>query len=620
MTKRQNPIIRLLKFIWRGLDRFRRLVHLLLMLMVFAIVVAGLAGERVRVPSSAALMVAPSGVLVNQLEGDALERAYAELRGDGARQTLVRDLTASLEAAAGDDRIKVVVLDLDDFEGGGLAKLQTVASAIRGVRDTGKKVIAIGDSFTQDQYYLAANADEIYLHDLGFVFIDGYGYYRAFFKTALDKLRVDLNVFRVGEFKSFVEPFTRDDMSSEDKEASERWLSALWESYQNDVIRARKLEPGALDDYANDLVPRLRAAGGDTAQTAVDAGLVDDLISKQEFSDMVISMVGESEQKPGTYSSITFRDYLKTMRAGEALRTESANVGVIVAAGQIVDGEAPPGTVGGDSLAALVREAASDESVKALVLQVDSPGGSMFASEVVFDQLEELKAAGKPLIVSMSSVAASGGYYIAMLADQIWANETTVTGSIGVGALIPTFQRGLSNLGVNVDGFGTTNLAGQFRPDRELGSDARELVQATIEQAYRLFVQKVADSRGMSFDRADSVARGRVWIGSDAFELGLVDQLGGVEDAIAAAADKAGLEDGKYGIKYLQKQLTIQERLALEFAVRIRLAAQTLGLLPDLTSNGLLGQLVDRVGREFEPWARLNDPRGIYYHCFCDIP
>lgn len=335
---------------------------------------------------------------------------------------------------------------------------------------------------------------------------------------------------------------------------------------------------------------------------------------------MLIDMVGESARKARTFSSIDFRDYLRSIRAREALKIDKANVGVIVAAGQIVDGEAPPGAIGGDSLAALIRQAAEDESVKAVVLQVDSPGGSMFASEVVFDQLEELKASGRPLLVSMSSVAASGGYYIAMQADQIYASETTVTGSIGVGALFPTFQRGLNYLGVNVDGFGTTNLKGQFRPDRELGSDAREAIQVTVEEAYRLFVQKVADSRGMSFDRADSVARGRVWIGRDAFELGLVDELGGIEDAIDAAAKKAGLEEGEFGVKFVEKELTFQERLALEFAVRGSSVAQALGLLPDLGSTALLGGLVDRVGRTIERWAGLNDPRGLYYHCFCDIP
>ncbi|MDH3532842.1 MAG: signal peptide peptidase SppA, partial [Gammaproteobacteria bacterium] len=271
-------------------------------------------------------------------------------------------------------------------------------------------------------------------------------------------------------------------------------------------------------------------------------------------------------------------------------------------------------------LAELVNQAAGDDSIKALVLRVDSPGGSMFASQVVFEQLQRLKDMGKPLIVSMSSVAASGGYYIAMLADEIWASESTITGSIGVGALIPTFQRSLDSLGIHVDGIGTAPLSGQFRPDRELGEDARELVQMTIDDAYRVFVGKVANARGMSVDRAGDLAEGRVWIGSDALDLGLVDELGGLEPAVAAAARLAGLTEGDYGIKYVEPPLTLRERLILEFAVRATGLVRVLGTRFGAPTTDLLARLLDRVEQEIGVLANLNDPRGLYYHCFCQLP
>ncbi len=267
-----------------------------------------------------------------------------------------------------------------------------------------------------------------------------------------------------------------------------------------------------------------------------------------------------------------------------------------------------------------MNQAANDDAIKALVLRVDSPGGSMFASEVVFQQLQQLKAMGKPLIVSMSSVAASGGYYIAMLADEIWASESTITGSIGVGALIPTFQRTLDSLGIHVDGIGTTRLSGQFRADRELGEDARELVQLTIDEAYRVFVGKVADERGMSFERAGDLAEGRVWIGTDALDLGLVDELGGLEPAVAAAARQAGLAEGEYGVKYVEQPLTLRDRLILEFAVNVAGLVRVMGMQVGTNTKDLLARILDRVENEIGLLANLNDPRGLYYHCFCQLP
>ena len=601
-------------------NSLRKFLNFVLLLFIFGFVVLAISERGVQVPQSAALILAPSGFIVEQLEGDPLARALAEVEGNGVQQTLVTDIVDSLDAAAEDDRIKAVVLDLNRLEGGGLSKLQTIAAAIDRVKESGKKVFAVGDSYTQPQYFLAAHADDVYLNDLGMLIIDGFGYYRTYLKGAIDKLKIDLNVFRVGKYKSFVEPFIRDDMSDEDKEASRRWLTVLWQIYQTDVEIARGLEPGSLDLYANEYLARLESAGGNTAKVALEAGLVDHLAGRGGVRDELIELVGESDDDSGDFSGIHFEDYLADVRQQAGTEKQTLNVGVVVAAGEIVDGEAAPGTIGGDSLAALVSQAVVDESIKALVLRVDSPGGSMFASEVVFAQLQRLKSVGKPLIVSMSTVAASGGYYIAMPADEIWASESTITGSIGVGALVPTIQRGLDSLGVHVDGIGTTRLSGQLRLDRELGDDARQLIQLGVEDAYRTFIGKVADQRDMSVERVDYLARGRVWIGSDALELGLVDQLGGLDQAIESAAELAGLAEGDYGVTYIEPALSLGEMLALKFAVTARHAMNWLGFDRGRSNRTVLARIMSGVQHELNFFEKLNDPRGIYYHCFCELP
>jgi len=616
-----NPVTRFLGAIWRVLNSLLKLIQILFVLIFVGVLVAALTSRGgVTVPDSGALVISPSGTIVEEFTGEPWERALAEVQGQQATETLLRDVIDSLESAAGDDRIKAVVMKLDQLEGGGLPKLQAIARAVTRVREAGKPVVAVGDAFTQNQYYLAAHADQVLMHDFGVVFIDGYGYYRTYLKSALDKLRVDLNVFRVGEYKSFVEPFIRDDMSAEDKESSQRWLDALWTAYQRDVVAARELPEGTLDAYANGFLDQLRSAGGNTGRLAVRAGLVDELVSRNQAEQKIRDIVGASEDEPDTYDSIDYRAYITTVRIRERLSPGRDQVGVIVASGEIVDGEAPPGTVGGDTLASLISSAAKDEAVKAVVLRVDSPGGSVFASEIVFDEIKKFLASGKPLVGSMSSVAASGGYYIAMPADEIWASANTITGSIGIGAIVPTFQRGLGELGIHVDGIGTTSLAGQLRLDRELGAEARQIIRATIDEGYRIFIGKVAEARGMSVERADSVARGRVWTGADAADLGLVDSLGGLEDAVAAAAERAGLEGGAYDVAYISKALGFRERLAMQFMRAGSRLLAGLGLAPQTYGSRLLRDAGRLIEGELRRLSRLNDPRDLYYHCFCVIP
>jgi len=617
----KNPISRAFGFIWRFLSGLVKSVQVLLFLLVIVIVfsaLSNLSGGGIKVPESTALLIAPSGFLVEQPEGEPLDQALLEMQ-DGASQTVVREVVKSLEIAATDDRIKAVVLLTDYLEGGGLSKQQAIGAALAEFRASGKPVIAMADSYDQNQYYLAAQADEIYMHDFGLVLIEGFGYFKAYFADAIEKLKVDVNVFRVGEFKSFVEPYLRNDMSEEDKEASRRWLESLWEIYQQDVIAAREMDPDAFDRYINNLADVLREANGDAAKAALDVGLIDGLMTHQQFRNYMIDMVGVSSEKPDTFEHIDYRNYLIATDTPDADADEpEQNIAVIIASGNIVDGEAAPGSVGSATLSNLIRQAANDESVAAVVLQVDSPGGSMFASEVIFDQLEVLKGMGKPLVASMGSVAASGGYYIAMAADEIWADESTITGSIGVGAMFPTFQRTLAAVGVGVDGFGTTELAGQFSPVMELGDKGRELMDISIGSAYDVFIGKVADARSMDIGRVDDIAQGRVWIGGDALEIGLVDNLGGISDAIASAATLAGLEEGKYGVDYVRRELSFSERLLLQYA-------RLFGMLFSFGDTGgdgfksLLQRLTVSIENELAIFELWNDPRGIYYHCFCEI-
>jgi protease-4 len=620
----KNPIVALMSkifgFIWKLLERLVKSIQVLFFLVFIVILFAALSnltGSNITVPDGAALVIAPAGMLVEQPEGEPLDRALLQV-GEDDSQTVVSDVVESLRYAAEDDRIAMVVLLPGYMQGGGLSKQQALGDALDEFRESGKQVVAMADAYDQSQYYLASHADEIYLHDFGFVLIEGFGYFRAYFADAIEKLKVDVNVFRVGEYKSFVEPYLRNDMSEEDKVAARRWLNGLWEIYRKDVLAARDLDEQVFDEYVNDLVAVLRAADGDAARAAVDMGLVDGLMNHQQFRAYISEQVGVSDDEPDTFAQIDYLSYLTAMGLENGDAEEPATyVAVIVASGEIVDGEASPGVIGSVSLNQLIRQAANDDSIAAVVLQIDSPGGSMFASEVILDQLDDLQERGKPLVASMSSVAASGGYYIAMGADEIWAAESTISGSIGVGAMFPTFQRSLAALGVTIDGFGTTELAGQLTATQALGDTGRELLDLSVNSAYDVFINKVAEARSMDAEQVDGIAQGRVWIGGDAAEIGLIDNIGGLDDAIASAADLAGLAEDDYGVVYIVRELSMGEQLLLSYA---RLLGITLGLFD---SGSGIGHLAERalgpLQRELSLLEVWNDPRGIYYHCFCEI-
>jgi protease IV len=604
--------------LWRGLDGLRKFLHLLLLLIFFGFLVGLVHVSVPSVPAKAALLIEPEGRLVEQLSGDPLARAVEDARGQGRPETLLWDLTDSIRAAAKDRRIPVLAIDLEKFDGGGQPSLEELALAIREFRATGKKVIAYGTELTQDKYYIAAQADEIYVDPLGFVLIDGYDRYRMFFKQALDKLGVDINVFRVGAFKSAVEEYTRTDMSPEDKQESQAYLQAMWTNYQGAMTRVRKLPPEALATYVGTLSKKVSAAAGNAARVALDAGLVTGIKSKQEVEKRLKDLVGADDSN-GSFKSVSEQDYVRVARAQMKLRAEGKQrVGVIVASGEILDGDQPTGTIGGDSTARLIRQARLDKDVHAVVLRVDSPGGSVLASEEIYREILALRAAGKPVVVSMSTYAASGGYYISAPADEIWANPATLTGSIGIFAIIPTVDKTLGKVGVTVDGVGTTPLSGELRIDRPLGEDARSLLQSQISRGYEEFLGRVSAGRKMTRDQVDAIAQGHVWAGTDGKRLGLVDKLGSFDDAVKSAAHRAKLTD--YDIEFIEPELTWAQELVLSAKMRTaRLFLKAFGPARSMGDSGALAQLATPLRREVERLSRFSVRNRLYAYCFCSV-
>lgn len=603
--------------LWRGADSLRKILHLVVLLFLFAIIFSALSSTAPPLRSQAALIIEPMGGLVEEFDGDPYDRAIEELLGKSKPQTLVQSVIDGLRLAKDDDRIKAVVFELGQLGGSGLSKLERVAEAIDDFRESGKPVIATASFYSQGAYYLAAHASEVYMHPNGLFLPQGFGMYVNYYKSALDKLKIDWNVFRVGTYKSAVEPYLRMDMSEEDRSSRLQLLDQLWGKYQADIVAARELEPGAVAEFAENLLTHMSNNQNDLAQVAKNLGFVDDLLTRDGVQRVVAKYAGSDIESDRGYRSIGLDDYVAQMNLFAAPTSGQQNVAIVVASGEILNGSHSPGTIGGESTAKLLRRARRDDSVSAVVLRVDSPGGSSFASEQIRNEIEALRAAGKPVVASMSSVAASGGYWISMAADKIYARETTITGSIGIYGMFPTFQRTLDTLGIATDGVGSTMWAGQFRPDRELSADAKQLIQSFINHGYDEFISKVAGHRNMDKDAVDTIAQGQVWTGRDALELGLIDGIGGFDYSIEMAAELAGLEADEYGTKYIEKIISPTEQLALDLMSSARWIGVDLAQLKMPTTS------VERLASVFEeaatPLLRFNDPRGMYSYCFCKM-
>jgi len=600
--------------IWHGLDGIRKVLHLILLLFIFGLFFAASRTSLPFIPADAALVVAPEGQIVEQLTGDPLDRALEETLGEGRPETRLQDLLEVIDAAAGDDRISALVLDLRAVERAGLPALQDLGAAVRRFRESGKKVFAWAPWFDQRQYYLAAQADEVYLDPYGAVLVEGYGYFRQYFKGAADKLGVDVHVFKVGTHKSAPDTFTRSDMSPEDREEARVWVGTLWDTWKKDVAAARGIDPDALQSYADDAAEGVRSVQGDLAQYALSRGLVNELRTQEEFEARVAEEAGWDDGEE-TYRQVYWRSYLTVQRSEKALhKARDHNVGIVVASGEILDGEQPPGTVGGDTLAGLLRSLRYDDSIDAVVLRIDSPGGSMFASEQIRREVEGLQDSGKPVVASMGTVAASGGYYIAAAADRIYAAPTTITGSIGVFAMFPTLAKTLGKVGITSDGFGTTELAGAGRIERDLNPELAGVLQASVEHAYRKFVGMVAEERERPFDEIDGIAQGRVWSGADAKVAGLVDEFGSVEEAVVAAAELAGLGEG-HGVEWIEPSFTWQQALAMRFRAAGAGALTWFGIEALSPSQRLAVGAV----RELQNLLALGEEGRPVYWCACRV-
>lgn len=532
----------ILRGFWRFLVGVKDALALLfLLLILFAILAVRQGSAPISIPDGGALVLNIDGYVVDQARDP---QPLAMLTGGPSMpgETEAADVIHAINAAAKDKRIKSLVLDLDNFWGGGLANLQSIGSALTAFRATGKKVYAFSSAYLDDGYYLAAHADEVWLSPLGAVLLTGPGGSSLYFKDALDKLAIDVNVFRVGTFKSAVEPFTRTESSPEARAANQALVDSLWETWMSDVETRRKT--GDVRTYMQNLRPLLKASGGGFAQAALKAGMIDHIGTRVAFGEMVAKQVGEdSGGGPGGFNGIALADYRYAQNSSRLGGGDA--VGIVYVAGEIVDGEAPSGTAGGQTISGLIDEALADDGIKALVVRIDSPGGSVTASEQIREALMTAKAQGLPVVASFGPVAASGGYWIATAADEIYAQPSTITGSIGVFAIIPTFQNTLAKFGINADGVKSTPFSGA--PDMLDGitPEVGELLQASVEDMYARFTRIVGNARKMPVERVDQIGQGRVWDGGTARQLKLVDHFGGLDDAVAAAAKRAGLDAAK---------------------------------------------------------------------------
>ena len=568
---RRGPIFRFFKGIWDAINFSRRLVFNVLFVGLVLVVVGVLtSGNGARpLPARTTLVVAPQGRLVEQYSSDPASRALARLYGDrGAGEVQLRDLLRALDAAAKDKRIERVLLRPDALAFQGYASVREVAAALRRLRASGKQVVAFGEGLDQWQYLLAAQADEVYLDPMGGLLLEGLGRYRQYYREGLqDKLGVDVHLFRVGEFKSAAEPYILDAASPESKEADLFWMNDVWQRYIGDVAAARGLAPAAIAAGIEASPEGIEAAGGDMARYALQQKLIDGLKTEQDIDDLMAQRGVADDSAPDGFREIDLAAYLRHIDRGLDAVDERPQVAIVVAEGEIAGGEQPPGSIGGVSTSALLRSARDDDSVRAVVLRVNSPGGEVFASEQIRREVASLKEAGKPVVVSMGDLAASGGYWIGMDADRIFADPSTITGSIGIYGLVPSLPRALAKIGVHTDGVGTTPIAGAFDITRPLDPRVGTVIQAVIDKGYRDFTGRVAKARGRSVEQVDEVARGRVWTGAQARERGLVDAFGGIGDAVADAAGRAKLgKPDRYQVRYLDGRSTPFERFFSRFA------------------------------------------------------
>ena len=552
------------------------------------------------------------GALVEELSQSDFERAFSQFSGESQTETLITDVIRVIRHAKDNEDISTLLISTDDFSGGSSTKLELIAKEITEFKTSGKKVIAYStQGYGTAQYYLAAFADEVHLHDYTTVFIDGYRRVRTYYKSFFDKFLIDANVFKVGEYKAFVEPYFRDDMSDEAKGNVIEWITVLWDGYLDQVSEARGISNESLKYFIDNPGLAAKQSAGDFAKAAIEYGIIDQLSNRREFRDYLYSIApGEEEDE---INIVGMNAYMNSVEMEPIFEESESNVGVIIAKGSIVDGSAGPGSIAGDDFVKIIRKAYNDESVKALVLRVDSGGGSAYASEVIADELEKFKNSGRPIIASMGGVAASGGYYISTPADKILAERHTITGSIGVGGFLPTFERALEYIGINEDGVSTVDITTSAA--ESLTEKDKALLQMGTDLVYDKFIAKVADNRGVTKEEIDQIARGKVWIGSKALEIGLVDEIAGIDRAIELAAELAEIDEELLGVKRINRDSDLDSFFAGMMAKITSSIIKITGLDFLYKKN----ELLDGIEESLHELSMMNDPNGIYMKCFCEL-
>lgn len=610
--KERNPFVTLFHiltkpFVW--LANFTR--HVLLLFVLVIILGWWMSGLPVHLENRTALVLAPKGFIVDQYSGDAMSQAIDNLRGNNLQETRMRDLTKAIALAGKDQRITALVLDPDYLWGAGLANLRELSRAVEQFKNSsGKPVVALATNLSQSQYYFASMADEILMDPQGFLFLQGFGSYRSYFKEGLDKLGVDVHLFKVGEYKSAAEPYVRNDMSQEAKEAGLHYMNDLWETYLRDISERRGVSTEDLQQIVEQQAQKLMEKKGSVPDMAVEAGLVD-AVKKRSFMHKHVAELASFDDDNNRFRGIAFEDYL-TLDTDNSEQLLKNQIAIVVAEGSIMGGSQDPGTIGGESTSALLQAARINKNVRAVVLRVNSPGGGVYPSEQIRREVEQLKIAGKPVVVSMGNVAASGGYWISMSANSIWADEATITGSIGIYGMLMNYPKLFDKLGVHSDGVGTTKWVGAFDTTKPLDEEFGQLIQSNIEFGYQQFIGSVAAARGLDIAMVDRIARGRVWTAKQAKELGLIDNLGGLESAIQEAASLAKVST--YGVQWVEKSLNLKDQLMVDMLaeVAVYLPEQN-GLQPSL--QALIGpiqtQLNVIINNQQNGWAQLA-------HCQCD--
>jgi protease-4 len=624
-TKPKSSLRRGIGAFWRGLDATRRFVlNLIFLLIVIALLWAIFGGGMKPLQPKTALVLDLKGELVEESAGSVRDTLVAGLSGNATKKVQLRDVLTALDAAAKDGNINSVVLLLDDMDGGGLAMLHEIGAALDRVKAAGKTVVAWGGTYDQKRYLVAAHATEVYLHPMGMVMIEGFGHHRNYYRDALDKVGVTVNLMKVGTYKSFAEPYIGNGPSPAAQEADSFLYTALWNGYTADVEGARKLPAGSIARGVDELPQRMTAANGNAAKVALDWKLIDGVKTRDEVRAEMVKR-GAWDEDSKSFRQISLADYVQRnppKRLGDA-------VAVIVAAGDITDGTGGPGVVGGLSTAAQIRAAREDKQIKAIVLRINSPGGSAYGAELIRRELELTRAAGKPVVSSMGDVAASGGYWISMASDEVIADPSTVTGSIGVFAILPTADKVGDKLGIHTAGVTTTWLADAYNPLRPLDPRFGQLIQSSINHIYDEFTGKAAIARKTTQAKIDAVGQGRVWTGAQAKERGLVDRLGSYGDALRSAAKRAGLGND-YRIAYNAHTDSFAERMlerfglseAQAFTVQVKL-----GLLPGVEASlpveALSGGALQGVAKDLG-WlsqvAKQHAPFAAVTHCLCEAP